>query len=421
MLTIESEAEGTVDYSVQLVQPQIPMQKGSTYEIVFDAYASEPRTLHLAVKAPDRNWIEYYPTTTVELGTEMQTYRHEFKMNDASDGNGRLEFNMGAAGSTGTIYLTNVSVRKLSDASAGELDAKGILADGNLIYNGKFREGDGHLGFWEFDNQANANISVTDFADGRRLKVEVPQQENAGVLTVGQSNLALSAGVNYIVSFEAETEEETDVTVVVGDKEYVQTLAKGKNAYTIDIPAFTDIADKKFAFKFATPGTVYLDEVRFIESAMILNGSFNAGFAGYEWFVDASANATYVVDSLTEDNALDVTVNNTSDQDWKVQIKQNNITLEKGKTYTLTFRAKSSLERKVRILLQGQEGLGWPEYSGEGYFDLKNEYQTYSTTFTMEAETDEEAFLSICLGMVDDVITTQHRILIDDISLCEVE
>lgn len=420
MLTIESEAEGTVDYSVQLVQPQIPMQKGSTYEIVFDAYASEPRTFHLAVKAPDRNWIEYYPTTTVELGTEMQTYRHEFKMNDASDGNGRLEFNMGAAGSTGTIYLTNVFVKKLSDASAGELDAKGILADGNLIYNGKFREGDGHLGFWEFDNQANANISVTDFADGRRLKVEIPS-ENAGVLTVGQSNLAVSAGVNYIVSFEAEAEEETDVTVVVGNKEYVQTLAKGKNVYTIDIPAFTDIADKKFAFKFDAPGTVYLDEVRFIESAMILNGSFNAGFAGYEWFVDASANATYVVDSLTEDNALDVTVNNTSDQDWKVQIKQNNITLEKGKTYTLTFKAKSSLERKVRILLQGLEGLGWPEYSGEGYFDLTTEYQTYSTTFTMEADTDEQAFLSICLGMVDEVITTQHRILIDDISLCEVE
>ena len=342
-------------------------------------------------------------------------------MNDASDGNGRLEFNMGAAGSVGTIYLTNVSVKKLSDASAGELDAKGILADGNLLYNGKFREGDGHLGFWEFDNQANAEISVTDFADGRRLKVEIPSQEDNGVLTVGQSNLAVSAGVNYIVSFEAEAEEETAVTVVVCGKEYQQTLTKGKNTYTIDIPAITNAADKHFAFKLAAPGTVYLDEVRFIESAMILNGSFNAGFAGSEWFVDASANATYVVDSLTEDNALDVTVNNTSDQDWKVQIKQNNITLEKGKTYTLTFRAKSSMNRNIRLLLQGLEGLGWPEYSGEGIFALTREYQTFNTTFTMEAETDEAAFLSICLGMVDEVITTQHRILIDDISLCEVE
>ena len=420
-MTIESEDDGMVDYSVQLVQPQIPMQKGSTYEIMFDAYASEPRTMHLAVKAPDRNWIEYFPTETVELGTSKQTYRYEFRMNDASDGNGRLEYNMGAAGSTGTIYLSNVSVRKLSDASAGELDAKGILADGNHIYNGKFREGDSHLGFWEIDNAAEAEVSVTDFADGRRLKVVMPESAEAKTVTIGQSGLAMVAGVDYILSFEAETDTEREVKISVCGKEYTQVLTKEKHSYVIDIPAFTSVSDKTFAIEISGAGTIYLDEVRLIESAMILNGSFNAGFAGYEWFVDAAAQATYVVDSLTEDNALDVTVKDTSDQDWKVQIKQNNISLEKGKTYMLTFKAKSSLDRKVRIILQGLEDKGWPSYSGDGYFDLKEEYQTFTTTFTMESESDSEAFLSICLGMIDEVITTQHRILIDEISLCEVK
>lgn len=420
VLTIESEQEGMVDYSVQLVQPYIPMQKGATYEITFDAYASEVRTMHLAVKAPDRNWVEYFPTETVELGTEKQSYRYEFKMNDASDGNGRLEFNMGAAGSTGTIYLSNVAVRKVSDAAEGEVEAKTILADGNYIYNGKFREGDAHLGFWEIDNLVNAEISVTDFADGRRLKVVIPDGADSSV-TLAQSNLALATGFESVLSFDAEADVEQDIKIIIGGKEFTQTITKGKNSYTLNIAAFDSLTDKNFSMALSTPGTIYLDEIRLVESAMIVNGSFNAGFAGYECYIDTTADASYVVDSLTEDNALDVTVKNTSDQDWKVQVKQNNVKLEKGKSYTLTFKAKSSLERTIRVVLQGQENRGWATYSGDGYFDLTEDYQTFTTTFTMQEDTDENAFLSICLGMIDQVIETQHRIVIDDISLCEVE
>ncbi|MBO5352583.1 MAG: carbohydrate binding domain-containing protein [Lachnospiraceae bacterium] len=421
MLTIESTAEGLVDYSVQLVQPNIPLEKGSTYEISFEAYASENRTFHLAIKAPDRNWIEYFPTTTVELGTEPQTYTYQVKMKDASDGNGRLEFNMGAAGSVGTIYLTNVSVKKLSEATGEETEEKTILADGNYIYNGKFQEGDGHLGFWEISGTEEVEISVTDFADGRRLKVVRANADGENNVVVAQSSLAITAGQNYMLSFEAESDVERELTILAGGMEFKQAVGTGKNSYTLNITT-SDSTTNDFAFVIGKEaGTLYLDEVRLIESAMILNGSFNAGFSGYEWYVDSSADAVYVVDSLTEDNALDVTVKNTSDQDWKVQVKQNNVKLEQGRTYTLTFTAKSSLDRTVRVLLQGQEDRGWFCYSGDGYFNLNSEYQTFTITFTMEEATDEEAFLSICLGMVDEVITTQHRIIIDNITLCEVE
>ena len=240
-------------------------------------------------------------------------------------------------------------------------------------------------------------------------------------MVLSQDNLAVVSGKDYLISFDAEADTEMNLVITACGKEFVQPLTKGKGSYTLEIAASDELTTNAFSIEVEEEGTVYLDNIRLIESAMIINGSFNAGFAGYEWYADASADATYVVDSLTEDNALDVTIKNTSDQDWKVQIKQNNISLEKGKTYTFTFKAKSSLNRKVRVILQGKENRGWVSYSGEGYFDLTGEYQTFTTTFTMEEDTDEEAFLSICLGMVDEVITTQHRILIDEISLCEVE
>lgn len=418
MLTIETEAEGTVDYSVQLVQAKIPMQKSALYEISFDAYASEPRSFHLAVKAPDRNWIEYFKTTTVDLTTEKQTYTYQFLMTDKTDPNGRLEFNMGCMGSCGTIYLTNVSVKQLSAASP-DADKKEILADGNHLYNGKFQEGEKHLGFWNITNNANAEIGVTDFADGRRLKVVASESSKVGDVVIAQDKLAFMSGVDYILTFNAESDVEKDIVIVMGGKEIVQKLSAGRNDYTIKISKSEKFANNNFEIQLGNPGTVFLDEVRLIESAMILNGSFNAGFAGYEWYCDESADATYVVDSLTEDNALDVTVNKTSTEDWKVQIKQNNVKLEQGKKYRLTFKAKCNKKRDIRVLLQGKEDKGWPEYSGAGVITLGADYKTYTIDFEMAEATDPAAFLSICLGKVDKEINEQHRILIDEIKLVE--
>lgn len=49
--------------------------------------------------------------------------------------------------------------------------------------------------------------------------------------------------------------------------------------------------------------------------------------------------------------------------------------LEKGKTYKLKFKAKSSLERQIRVVMQGQEDRDWSVYSDDNIIDLTNEYQ----------------------------------------------
>ena len=96
--------------------------------------------------------------------------------------------------------------------------------------------------------------------------------------------------------------------------------------------------------------------------------------------------------------------------------------LEKGKTYKLKFKAKSSLDRQIRVVMQGQENRGWSVYSSDNIVDLTNEYQTFEDTFTMNEDTDTAAFFSACLGKIgDNQITTQHEVRIDDISLEEVK
>ena len=108
---IATEQEGTVDYSVQFVQAGLPMKKGSTYNVSFDAYASADRTIKIGITAPDRDYKRYLEDTVVELTSEKQSFSYEFTMADENDTNGRLEFNLGACGSTAMVMLSNVSIQ----------------------------------------------------------------------------------------------------------------------------------------------------------------------------------------------------------------------------------------------------------------------------------------------------------------------
>ena len=420
-MVIKTENAGTVDYSVQLVQANVPFEKGATYEVSFDAQASENRKMNVDVKAPDRGYQSYMKPLVPELTTEMKHFSTQFVMKADSDVNGRLEFNMGNAGS-GDIVLKNVVVRKTAEPDPNAKEEKTILANGSCIYNGSFQEGKNHLGYWDITPEG-ADIKVTGLSDGRRLVTEGKS------VTISQSDLAFKEGTAYALSFDAYAQNGATVVATVGGNTYKVNVEAGneKKDYVVKIPATAKFTDKTVSLKIE--GAISLDNVKMVEDAKIKNGSFNDSLSGYEVYVDSTAKATVVVDSLKENNALDVTVDDTGADDWRIQIKQNNVLLEKGKKYKLSYEAKSTIDRKIRVVMQGGEALGWPVYSehsddqdaNDGIVTLTSEYQKFTEEFIMTEETDAQAFLSICLGNVGGQITDQHRIVIDNISLVEVE
>ena len=112
-IVITTTKYGTEEYSVQLVQPDLPMIKGHKYRVTFDIRADEARKCIVCVSAPNAGWIRYLPDTSIDLGTEWKTYEFEFEMTEKDDNNGRLEFNMGKHGDTATIHITNVRVEEI--------------------------------------------------------------------------------------------------------------------------------------------------------------------------------------------------------------------------------------------------------------------------------------------------------------------
>ncbi len=112
-MIIKTENEGTVDYSVQLVQAEMPMIKGKKYRVTFDAWADETRNIIVCVSAPNAGWIRYLQDTTLEVTKDKQTFTYNFEMKDKDDPTGRLEFNLGHKGSTATVYITNVRLEEV--------------------------------------------------------------------------------------------------------------------------------------------------------------------------------------------------------------------------------------------------------------------------------------------------------------------
>ena len=422
-IEIHIDKAGTVDYSIQLVQPSIPAEKGGEYTVTFDAWADEARTMKVDVSAPDRSYKRYLNDTVVDLKTGKQTYTYTYTMTDKPDANARLEFNFGATDSTATVYITNVSIKKTAHK---EIDnSKKPLSDGNYIYNGGFQEGKNRLGDWTVTNNCQAVVSVTGLADGRRLMVKTDTKNKADVI-LSQDGLPLNVETEYALSFDAQADTDMQLDVVIAGETFTADVTTDKQTfnYVFKTPEELTDAFKTITYFLGNKGTIYLDNVRVVENTLIKNGSFKAGFSGYEVYAEGSTDVSYVVDSQTEDYAADFTIKDTGAQDWMIQLKQNNISLEEGQWYRLSLKAKSDMNRKLMVALQrdGSSDDDWTPYSGSKTVDLTDEYQSIVVEFKMKNKSDPRTILSISMGAVGDVqIKQQHRICIDDIILEKID
>lgn len=117
-MIITTENDGTVEYSVQLVQPSLPVLRDHTYRVTFDIMAEEERDCVVCVSAPHADWIRYLEDTAIDIGPEWQTFTFEFTSDKKDDNYGRLEFNLGSHGYTSTIHIANVRYEDITEETA---------------------------------------------------------------------------------------------------------------------------------------------------------------------------------------------------------------------------------------------------------------------------------------------------------------
>ena len=425
--TIKTSNAGSLEYSVQYVQAKVPLNQGFRYRYSFDAYADAKRTMITGISAPNNSYARRFGDVKVDLTTQKQHYSYEFNMTADSDPECRLEYNCGAQDSTATIYISNIRLEKIGEVDLS--NGKKCLPDGNYIFNGQFQEGKDRLGSWEINNKANAEISVTKDRS-RMLKVVSPKKSKNEDVIIRQTGINLEKDTDYIVKFDAYSSKTVNVVVKYGEVEQkVRFLAAKTDAKTKAlIPdhfewVYTPKDDKAMDFEFClgTDGaTVCVDNVFVKENCVVVNGEFDREMTGWELYANEKAGVKCEI----VDNTANITIDNTGNLDWMIQLKQNGCLLEKGKIYKISLKAKSDLERMIMLAMQrdGSKDDNWYPYSNTLKFKVGNEFKEYSWQFTMGMETDPNVIFTISMGAVSDkVISQKHTITIDSIVVEEVQ
>lgn len=422
-IEVKPVSDGPVLHAIQVVQGPMPLVKGGIYRFSFDASADADRNIVTCISAPNNGWIRYLPDATIKLSKKSNHFSWEFKMLELTDPTARIEFNFGNQNSLSPVHISNVRLEKVGEV---DLAAEGLnlLPDGNLIHNGQFQEGKGRLAHWNVENKIDANVSVTNVNGRRELMVKASDRvKKVSDVTVSQSGFIMDEGKQYIIRLDAYASKPAQVIVSVGSFKENLTLTQKKQSYDF---IYRAPKNQEYVFSMQLANyetTVFVDNISIKENSSLLNGSFNSGMAAWELYAHQNAETKCDIMEENDNNLAVVSINKTGNMDWMIQLKQNNILLEKGKKYHVSFKAKSDINRTIMWALQrdGSKDNNWIPYSGTFKPDVGNTYKTIEHTFTMANATDAGVIFTISMGAVDGKqINQAHKVYIDDVVVEEV-
>ena len=416
---------GTQPYSVQLEQ-HTTLGKGRWYEFSFDAKADKNRTLNAKLGGgPDAGWAVYSDSYTINLTTELKSFRQVFQMTKDSDIRTRIEFN--CATSTGPVWIGNVRVAEIDEPQIDYNASKAPLPNsGNHIYNGAFDKYNvDRMAYWNFKSASGTSAAAFVPESTRELNVDLV---NGGAalsdVTIDQRGIQLVKNNTYTLTFKARaTVDRTikfkftskDDTVTFTEKDINLTTASNSYELSFTMPA-TDL-EAQLAFMLGgSSGKVYLDDVKLLRTTVdytgvdlypLKNGGFNQQLIGWETILDSGGAAVF----STEDGAAKIDVTNLGSNPWSIMLIQGNLPLVKGIEYTLSFKARASAQRSMALTL---ENASYARAFDSQALTLTTEWKTFN--FTVKPAVSEVLALKYLLGRVDAAAVV-GTVYIDDVVL----
>lgn len=138
ILQIDINNPGKETYAIQLIQSQIKIEEGLRYKVSFDAKASEKCAIDVKVGGLENTgWKDYTNGesaggTIVYLSTEIENHSFEFGMEEKTDANARLEFQLGTI-SASTVWIDNIKIEMIGQNMSKYVDPSVWTANPNKI------------------------------------------------------------------------------------------------------------------------------------------------------------------------------------------------------------------------------------------------------------------------------------------------
>lgn len=422
-LHIEINQGGSHLSNVTLDQRGLRLGENANYIVTFKGKAEVPQALKVKLLGEEGQSI--YAEEELILTTEEQSYEFVLQGQGISTYTGRLVFEMGGVDKN-NIVLDEISVIEarldFSDVNIFPLK-NGDFSNSGADWNGLYIEGG--KGSVSFEDEAK--FQVTDIG------------ANPWSVMLVQNDVPFSAGVKYIISFEASSEIARDMIVKTEEEgtwraffEENVTLTPEKQKYSFEYTMPAD-GDKALGLKFlmgktsgapTEPHTVIIDNIVCeVKDGLILKSELKNGQFKNElgnWNTNIASYAGAVADITVVDEVLQMAISNLGENPWEVQVSQKGIKLEKGKTYQVGFKASSEEATKLKVSIGHEaEDYSYTNYlTDDKVFDMTDTQNGYSFRFTMSNETDVDAKISLDAGKQEGAVPT--TIYIDDIYLTEV-
>lgn len=418
--------QGTQPYSVQLEQ-HTTLGKGRWYEFSFDAKADKNRTLSAKLGGgPSAGWGSYSDSYTLNLTSEMQSFKKVFQMTKDSDILTRIEFN--CATTTGPVWLGNVRLVEIEAPSVDLNKSKDPLPNsGNHVYNGAFDKYTvDRLAYWSLSKASGTEVTMNVPESTRELMVDITTVGNdASSVTVQQGGIQLTKNNGYNLTFKARAAAARTAKVKLTSKDGTTTFAEKEINLTTTYSTFelsftmgnvTDLESNLVFLLGGNENDVYLDDVKLLKTTIdytevdlypLRNGDFSLGLTSWETILDSGGAAGFA--EVNGEAKIDVT--GVGSNPWSIMLNQGAMSFTKGIEYTLSFRAKSTINRSIAVVL---ENATYTRAFDSKEIGLTPEWKTFN--YTIKPAATEILALKYLMGKVDTTAAA-GIVFIDDVVL----
>ena len=106
-----------------------------------------------------------------------------------------------------------------------------------------------------------------------------------------------------------------------------------------------------------------------------------------------------VPSSSIVENSIVYDIVHVGNEDWNIQLKQSDLTLEQGSTYTLKFDATSTKDRIIKWALLSTS---YEYYDGDDIPLYENQKIEVQKTFTVSKDTNQAIDFVVSMGQIFD-------------------
>ncbi|MYL65243.1 family 16 glycosylhydrolase [Bacillus hwajinpoensis] len=409
-MTIDIKKSNELE-DVRLSQDNLNVEEG-VYVLTFDAKADEARSIGVRLTDKARSQ-EYVRDENISITEEMSSYQVMIDMKE-TDSKTVFEFLLGGS-SRSSVTIDNVEMKRVAPPVTIEGVTKVEAEDFQSMSGVQIGEDGKSVGWidegdwmqYAVDVKKEGNYTVRYQVASGRDGANVTLLSKAGNVYDGTREMG------EILVEEADQLTSIDVPQTGGWgtwKTVTNTIYLEKGLQTLQVNA----ANLNIDWLFFSPEQTDTETV-------VRNGDFSDGLTnwgswwGDQWSGTAEGEITH------EDGQMKIVVSKTGEQSYSPQVFQENLFLEEGQTYKVSFDAKATVAKDINLVI------GEPLTSDPWFIpfmetkkvSIGEEIETHLFTFQMDQATSANGKIVFEVGKIDGV-ATPSTIVLDNVEIVPV-